>query len=82
MEAFGANDSGLVDGFSVYTFDGACEGAIGFESRGDGGFGYDPWFELPDGRHMAELAASEKHSISHRGAALGKLASFLSSDSQ
>lgn len=80
LETFGANDAGVVEGFSVYTFDGACEGAIGFEPRGEGGFGYDPWFELPDGRHMAELPAQEKHSISHRGVALSKLVAFLGSN--
>ncbi len=51
---------------------GACEGRIGFEPRGTGGFGYDPLF-LPDatpGRTMAELTIAEKSAISHRGAAL------------
>jgi XTP/dITP diphosphohydrolase len=54
---------------------GACEGRIGYEGRGDGGFGYDPLF-LPDatpGRTMAELSLAEKNSISHRGAALRDL---------
>jgi XTP/dITP diphosphohydrolase len=55
--------------------DGACEGAIGFEGRGAGGFGYDPLF-LPSatpGRAMAELSMAEKNAISHRGAALRAL---------
>jgi len=55
--------------------DGACEGEIGFEGRGGGGFGYDPLF-LPDatpGRTMAELSLAEKNQISHRGAALRRL---------
>jgi len=58
---------------------GACEGTIGFEPRGDGGFGYDPLF-LPDavpGRTMAELDMAEKNAISHRGAALRALAALL-----
>lgn len=58
---------------------GACEGAIGFEPRGSGGFGYDPLF-LPDatpGRAMAELALAEKNAISHRGAALRALRDLL-----
>jgi XTP/dITP diphosphohydrolase len=59
--------------------DGACDGRIGFEPRGDGGFGYDPLFE-PDatpGRTMAELSLAEKNAISHRGAALRDLHSKL-----
>lgn len=74
----GANDACVVEGTVIRTFDGACEGSIGFEPRGSGGFGYDPWFELPDGRHMAELPSAEKHAISHRGVALRKLAGYLS----
>lgn len=55
--------------------EGACEGSIGFEGRGGGGFGYDPLF-LPaatPGRTMAELSLEEKNAISHRGAALRDL---------
>ena len=59
---------------------GACEGQIGYERRGSGGFGYDPLF-LPlatPGRAMAELALTEKNAISHRGAALRMLRHALS----
>lgn len=49
---------------------GACEGRIARTERGSGGFGYDPIFELPDGRTMAELDASEKNIVSHRGQAV------------
>ena len=73
----GANDACVVEGTVIRTFDGACTGAIGFEPRGTGGFGYDPWFVLSDGRHMAELPSAEKHAISHRGVALRKLAAWL-----
>lgn len=58
---------------------GTCEGRIGFEGRGAGGFGYDPLF-LPDatpGRTMAELSLAEKNEISHRGAALRDLRAKL-----
>ena len=54
---------------------GTCEGRIGFQPRGEHGFGYDPLFE-PDatpGRTMAELSLAEKNAISHRGAALRDL---------
>ncbi len=53
---------------------GYCEGRIGEEPKGSGGFGYDPCF-VPAGetRSMAELSASEKHAISHRGKALREL---------
>ncbi|GAB4571348.1 MAG: XTP/dITP diphosphatase [Anaerolineae bacterium] len=57
----------------VYTARGTVEGHIGFEPRGDQGFGYDPIFVLPDGRHLAELAADQKHAISHRGRAVETL---------
>jgi len=51
--------------------DGVCEGMIAEEPSGDGGFGYDPVFYLPDwGKTMAQLPSSEKHRISHRGRAL------------
>ena len=57
----------------IITAYGAVEGTIGREPRGTLGFGYDPIFVLPDGRHMAELPAAEKHAISHRGRALEAL---------
>jgi XTP/dITP diphosphohydrolase len=46
------------------------EGTIGFEAKGEGGFGYDPYFVLPDGRHAAEISAEEKNRLSHRGKAM------------
>ncbi len=58
---------------------GCCEGMVGFEGRGDGGFGYDPLF-LPNdtpGKTMAELTADEKNAISHRFHALQDLAGKL-----
>ena len=53
---------------------GAVEGRIARDERGDDGFGYDPVFELPDGRRMAELTSEEKNAISHRGRAIRDLA--------
>lgn len=55
----------------VYIDEGACEGVIVREPRGQGGFGYDPLFFVPSlGRTFAELPAEEKDRISHRGRAL------------
>jgi len=62
------------DGRVVAEADGSCEGLIGFERKGTGGFGYDPYFVVPQfGKTMAELPAETKHSISHRGQALRRL---------
>lgn len=61
---------------------GSCEGRIGFDPKGDHGFGYDPLF-LPDatpGRTMAELTLAEKNAISHRGAALRDLRAKLAGE--
>jgi XTP/dITP diphosphohydrolase len=54
------------------------EGRIIAAPRGDGGFGYDPIFELVDrGLTVAELPAAEKNLLSHRGQALRGLVSQL-----
>src|SRR5688572_14302074 len=59
-------------------FQSTCEGFIAKERKGDGGFGYDPIFLLPQlGRHMAELSPEEKHAISHRGKVLREFSAFL-----
>lgn len=51
--------------------EGSWEGRIVLEARGSGGFGYDPYFYLPEyGCTSAELSADEKNRISHRGQAL------------
>jgi XTP/dITP diphosphohydrolase len=50
--------------------EGVCAGQIAFAPSGDGGFGYDPVFYLPDqGKTMAEMGR-EKHLVSHRGRAM------------
>ena len=57
---------------------GTIEGMIGYEERGENGFGYDPIFYLPEkGVSTAELSPKEKNSISHRGNALRKMKEFL-----
>ena len=55
---------------NVRVGEGAVEGRIAVDERGSLGFGYDPIFELPDGRRMAELSMDEKNRISHRAQAL------------
>lgn len=52
---------------------GECEGNIGFENRGNGGFGYDPLFMVGD-KSFAELTPEEKDKLSHRGNALRAVA--------
>ena len=55
----------------VLTARGECPGTITSVPRGDGGFGYDPVFELPGtGKTMSELTEEEKNAVSHRGRAL------------
>lgn len=52
-------------------FGGRVDGVILREPRGDGGFGYDPLFWLPErGRTTAELRLAEKNEVSHRGQAV------------
>ena len=53
--------------------DGTWSGVIIDEPRGGNGFGYDPYFFIPDyGKTAAEMAPEEKNAISHRGKALKK----------
>lgn len=59
------------DGALLGESEGTCEGQIAFAPAGEGGFGYDPVFYLPQfGQTMAQLSPAEKHKISHRGRAV------------
>ncbi len=60
---------------------GECEGRILTETRGEGGFGYDPLF-VPEGYDISfgEMSPEEKNKISHRAKALMKLESILENE--
>jgi len=58
--------------------DGAWHGEIIPQPRGSGGFGYDPYFYLPQlGKTSAELPLEQKNRISHRGQALARLVEMI-----
>lgn len=64
------------------TAEGRCDGSIAYAPLGEGGFGYDPVFLLPEkGKTFGQLSQEEKSAVSHRGKALkefaGKLAAYL-----
>ena len=66
----------------VITARGECPGTIAFAPMGEGGFGYDPVFFVPQlKKTFSQLSAEEKNAISHRGKALeifkGKLEEYL-----
>jgi XTP/dITP diphosphohydrolase len=58
--------------------DGVCEGVIATSPAGDGGFGYDPVFLLPErSLTMAQLSPAEKNRVSHRAEAARKISARL-----
>ena len=60
------------------TAEGRCDGSIAFAPMGEGGFGYDPVFFVPEFRKtFGQLSAEEKCSVSHRGRALAAFAEKL-----
>ncbi|MEW6486011.1 MAG: RdgB/HAM1 family non-canonical purine NTP pyrophosphatase [Pseudomonadota bacterium] len=59
-------------------FHGRWPGVITREAHGEGGFGYDPVFLLPEsGKTAAEMTKAEKLAVSHRGQALKQLLDAL-----
>ena len=67
--------------------EGICPGSIAYAPQGDGGFGYDPVFYLPQLRKTyAQLTPEEKAAVSHRGKALevfdGKLREYLAKNKE
>jgi XTP/dITP diphosphohydrolase len=68
----------IADKAYIETVEGVCEGVILESRQGDGGFGYDPVFFLPErGVTFAEMDIEEKNRISHRGRALVKARALL-----
>lgn len=67
----------LPDGKELFS-SGTIEGEIGYEEKGDKGFGYDPIFYLPEYQcTAAELDSDRKNQISHRGLALEEMKNKL-----
>jgi len=63
----------------VLSIRGESRGVIGYEEKGEGGFGYDCLFCCPDynGRTFAEITQEEKNAVSHRGRAMEILRQVL-----
>ena len=61
---------------AVLAAQGYCRGIVKPVARGNGGFGYDPYFYIGE-KTMAELTLEEKQAISHRGAAIREMAAKL-----
>ena len=82
LSKIGVNESGAayrcalafvdIDGTEIVTH-GTISGKIKTVAQGTGGFGYDPYFYINASRTMAQLSATEKNRISHRGAALREM---------
>lgn len=70
----------LIISNEVFQFEGVVNGVIANQSSGISGFGYDPVF-IPEGFSVtfAQMSASQKNEISHRGLAMRKLVDFLKS---
>lgn len=68
-------------GYAQLTAMGYCEGRVGRQLKGIGGFGYDPLFFVPElDKTYAELTEEEKNAISHRSNALGNLYALLATE--
>ena len=65
----------LADGREIRA-SGSCDGSIGYDFKGENGFGYEPIFMYGD-RSFAELSSEEKNSVSHRATALKDLIAKL-----
>ena len=59
-----------------HSFEGVCEGVIGYEEKGENGFGYDPLFLVGE-KSFAQLSGTEKDALSHRGKANRLLCAYI-----
>ena len=59
------------------TVQGSCPGVITYAPRGEGGFGYDPYFEYLSGETFAEMPEEEKNRVSHRALAMRAMLPYL-----
>lgn len=66
----------VLTGENTYSFQGICEGKIGYEPKGVNGFGYDPIFMVGEDS-FSTLSPQKKDEISHRGKALRLMAEEL-----
>ena len=66
-----------VDNKNEYIVEGVIKGRIAYKKRGNNGFGFDPIFELENGKTLAELKSYEKNNVSSRKIALEKLKNLL-----
>jgi XTP/dITP diphosphohydrolase len=68
----------IIDGKTSIKIQGEINGKITETYKGEGGFGYDPLFYIPEYKMtFAEMSSDQKNSISHRGNALKKLEEAL-----
>ena len=68
----------VLDEERIFAVQETCPGELLRESRGSGGFGYDPIVFLPQlGKSVAELSVAEKNLLSHRGRACARMAVIL-----
>ena len=61
----------------THTVQGACPGVITYAPRGEGGFGYDPYFEYVSGETFSEMPEEEKNRVSHRALAMRAMLPYL-----
>lgn len=70
----------VIDEYRFFVAQETVHGEITLSPQGNGGFGYDPLFYIPDlGKTAAQLSPEEKNKISHRGKAAAALAGLIES---